>query len=61
MPRMEMKELEATLYKLAGLYEAEAQKACDDHDTSRVHWFVTEARKAGNMPRLLKMRFGDNG
>lgn len=52
-------ELEETLYKLASLYEQEAIKACDAHDTHAVHWFVTEARKAANMPRIMKMRFGE--
>lgn len=53
-------EIEKTLYTLASLYEAEALKACEARDTGAVHFFVTEARKAGTMPRNLKMRFGDN-
>lgn len=52
-------ELEETLYKLASLYQRQAENACETLDTNAVHWFVTEARKAGNMPRILKLRFGN--
>lgn len=51
-------KLEDALYVLAELYREAAADACTRQDTNAVHWFVTEERKAGNMPRTLKLRFG---
>lgn len=58
MDKKLQEKLEEALYVLAGLYREAAIQACTRQDTSAVHWFVTEERKAGNMPRTLKMRFG---
>lgn len=52
-------ELELTLYKLAHLYQDKALLACAAGQPDVVHYFVTEARRAGHQVRILKNRFGE--
>lgn len=54
-------EYENKLYEIAAMFEAMAQAECkaDYPNTNMIHWFVTEARRAGNLPRQIKMRTGN--
>jgi len=53
-------KIEELAYQLAAALEEQAVAACANADTSAVHYYVTEARKVGNLPRQLKMRFGES-
>lgn len=43
-------------YQLAGKLDSMAGEACDQRDTSRVHWLVTESRRVANLARTIERR-----
>lgn len=58
MNKKSYEKIEQASYALAlALHEA-AQELCETRDTSGIHFLVSKERKAANLPRHVKLRFG---
>lgn len=52
----EMARVVTACYELAAQLRLEAEAACKRGDPDAVHFLVSEYRRVGNLPRVLKMR-----
>lgn len=50
------REFEDKVYALASELNRMAVAACDRHDTTGVHWLVSEERKLMNLARAIELR-----
>lgn len=61
MKTPQLSRVDELYWQLADELRKLAQEACRDEDRSRVHWLVAEERRMADMPRKMKLRFGNLG